>query len=225
MSETAAAESDPNHAPEALMLLATHCPHCPTMLTALADLVKQGVIASLEAVNLEKKPDVAKRLGVRTVPWVRIGWYELEGLHSKAELQKWAELAGTSEGDIAYFSEVLAAGQVNKVLAILKKHPELMTYMFDLLTDADAKINIRLGVGVVMEEYASSDGFAKYIPKLGEMTRHRDNRVRSDVCHYLSLTKNREAIPYVSALLEDESAEVREVARESLEDLNETDSH
>lgn len=221
MLETELAESDQNHVPEALMLLGTDCPHCPTVLTALAELVKQGVIASLEAINLEKKPDVAERLGVRTVPWVRIGWYELEGLHSKAELQKWAEVAGTSDGDIAYFSEVLAAGQVNKVLAILKKHPELMSYMFDLLTDADAKINIRLGVGVVMEEYASGDDFVKYIPKLGELTRHQDNRVRSDACHYLSLTENRDAIPYVVALLEDESAEVREVASESLEDLNE----
>jgi glutaredoxin len=215
--------SDTDHPSEALMLLGAHCPHCPTVLAALTDLVKQGVIASLEVINLEKKPDVAEQLGVRTVPWVRIGWYELEGLHSKAELQQWAELAGTGDGAIAYFSEVLAAGQVSKVLAILKKDPELMSYMFDLLEDADAKINIRRGVGVVMEEYAGEDAFAKYIPRLGELTRHQDDRVRSDACHYLSLTKNRDVIPYVAALLEDGSAEVREVAKESLEELNETD--
>ena len=83
--------------PEALMLLGTSCPHCPVVLDALSELVKQGVIASLEVVNLEKKPDIAEQLGVRTVPWVRIGWYELEGLHSRAELQYWAELFGTSE--------------------------------------------------------------------------------------------------------------------------------
>lgn len=211
--------SDTDHASEVLMLLGTHCPHCPGVLSALADLVKQGAIASLEVINLEKKPEFAEQLGVRTVPWVRIGWYELEGLHSKKELQQWAELAGSSEGAIAYFSEVLAAGQVNKVLSILKAHTELMPYMFDLLADADAKINIRLGVGVIMEEYAGAAEFTQYIPKLGELTQHQDARVRSDACHYLSLTDNKDAIPYIKVLLDDESVEVREVARESMEDL------
>ena len=212
--------SDPDPAPEVLMLLGTHCPHCPGVLTVLADFVKQGIISSLEVVNLEKKPGFAEQLGVRTVPWVRIGWYELEGLHSKKELQQWAELAGSSKGAIEYFSEVLAAGQVNKVLSILKTHAELMPYMFDLLADADAKINIRLGVGVIMEEYAGDAVFAQYIPKLGELTQHQDARVRSDACHYLSLTDNKAAIPYIKALLDDESAEVREVAEESMDDLN-----
>jgi glutaredoxin len=214
--------SDPDHAPEVLMLLGTHCPHCPSVLSVLTDFVKQGTIASLEVVNLERKPEFAEQLGVRTVPWVRIGWYELEGLHSKKELQQWAELAGSSEGAIAYFSEVLAVGQVNKVLSILKAHAELMPYMFNLLADADAKINIRLGIGVIMEEYAGDAEFTQYIPKLGELTQHQDARVRGDACHYLSLTDNRDAIPYIKALLDDESAEVREVAEESMNDLSST---
>ena len=187
-------------------------------------LVKQGILGSLEAVNLEKKPEIADRLGVRTVPWVRIDWFELEGLHSKAELQRWAEVAGTDEGAIAYFSEVFTSGHVNRVLAILRKHAELMPYMFDLLADADAKINIRLGVGVVMEEYAGEMEFAKYIPELGKLTSHQDPRVRSDACHYLSLTKNPAALPYINTLLGDSNDEVREVANESMEELSETSS-
>jgi len=207
------------YTPEVLLVTGTHCPHCPVVLSALKDLEKQDIIASLEVVNVEENPEFAERLNVRSVPWVRIGWYELEGLHSKKELRLWAELAGSSEGALAYFSEVLAAGQVNKVLSILKRHDALMSYMLDLLIDADAKINIRLGVGVVMEEYASAPAFAQYISRLGELSQHQDARVRSDACHYLSLTGNKEAIPYVQALLKDESAEVREVAEESLEDL------
>lgn len=223
MKETNAAESGTNKTPDALLLLGTHCPHCPGVLSTLADLVKQGVIASLEVVNLEKKPEVAERLGVRTVPWVRIGWYELEGLHSKAELQHWAEIADTREGAIAYFSEALAAGQVSKVLTILKKHPELVSYMFDLMADAEAKINIRLGVGVVMEEFAGEDEFAKYIPRLGELTHHKDDRVRCDACHYLSLTRNRDAALYIAALLADGNKEVRAVAKESMDEMNDQD--
>lgn len=211
--------SDAAHAPEVLLLTGTHCSHCPLVLSALTILDKQGIIASLEVVNVEEDPEFAERLGVKTVPWLRIGWYELEGLHSKNELQQWAELAGSKQGAIAYFSEALAAGQVNKVLSILNRHAELMPYIFDLLADADAKINIRLGVGVVMEEYAGDAVFAQYISRLGELSQHQDARVRSDACHYLSLTGNRQATPYMQALLEDDNAEVREVAEESLEDL------
>lgn len=223
MSESNFKQSDTNNVPEAVLLVGTYCQHCTAVLGALTELVKQGAVASLEVVNLDIKPEVAERLGVKTVPWTRIGWFELEGLHSKAELLQWAKVAGTNTGAIAYFSEVLAAGQVNKVLSIIKKQPGLISYMFDLLADADAKINIRLGVGVVMEECANDEAFAKYIPRLGELSKHEDARVRSDACHYLSLTNNREAIPYITALLDDMSNEVREVANESLEELNVVD--
>jgi hypothetical protein len=76
--------------PDALLLISTHCPHCPAMLAALADLVKQGTIGRLEAVNLEQCPEIGQALGVRSVPWLRIGRIELTGVHSKAELAEWA---------------------------------------------------------------------------------------------------------------------------------------
>ncbi len=59
------------------------------------------------------------------------------------------------------------------------------------------------------------------IPELGELTRHEDARVRSDACHYLSLTHDDSAKQYIVPLLDDEHDEVREVAEESLEVLNE----
>ena len=203
------------------MLLGTHCPHCPVVLNALAELVKQGVIASLEVVNLEQKPEIARQLGVRTVPWVRIGWYELEGLRSKAELQQWAQKAGSGEGALDYFSEVLAEGKVSRMLDILAHQHELMTHVIELLRDAEAKINVRLGVGVIMEEFAHRDWFVDYIDTLGELCGHDDARVRGDACHYLSLTNNARALPYVEALLDDSSDDVREVAAESLQELQE----
>ena len=58
-------------APDALLLISTHCPHCPAVLAALAELVKQGAIGRLEVVNLEQHPEVGQALGVRSVPWLR----------------------------------------------------------------------------------------------------------------------------------------------------------
>jgi len=212
------AENSPNP-PEALMLLGTHCPHCPAVLASLSELIKQGVISKLEVVNLEQRPEVAAELGVRSVPWVKIGPFELTGLHSKAELQSWAQKAGTEQGMAQYFEQLLGEGEVNRVLAMVAADHSLLHALIGLVSDADARINARLGAGVVMEEYEGTEELLALIPELAELTRHADARVRSDACHYLSLTRNASVIQYIEPLLADDHPEVREVAEESLAEL------
>ena len=202
------------------MLLGTHCPHCPSVLGSLAELVKQGVLARLEVVNLEQRPDIGRQLGVRSVPWVRIGPFEFSGLHSKAELQSWAEQAGTEQGMTNYFEQLLTEGEVKRVLEMIARDHALLHALIGLVSDADAKINARIGAGVVMEEYQGRPELLALIPELGELTRHEDARVRSDACHYLSLTHDASVKQYIEPLLDDAHEEVREVAEESLAELN-----
>jgi thioredoxin-like negative regulator of GroEL len=213
------AENSPTP-PEALMLLGTHCPHCPAVLASLSELVKQGVISKLEVVNLEQRPEIAAELGVRSVPWVKIGPFELTGLHSKAELQSWAQQAGTEQGMAQYFEQLLGEGEVNRVLAMVAADHSLLHALIGLVSDADARINARLGAGVVMEEYEGTEELLALIPELAELTRHADARVRSDACHYLSLTHDESVIQYIEPLLADDHHEVREVAEESLAGLS-----
>jgi hypothetical protein len=209
-----------NPPPEALMLLGTHCPHCPSVLGSLAELVKQGLIAKLEVVNLEQRPETGRELGVRSVPWVRIGPFEFSGLHSKAELQSWAEQAGTEQGMTKYFEQLLGDGEVRRVLGMISNDHGLLHALIGLVSDADARINARIGAGVVMEDYEGRPELLALIPELGELTRHADARVRSDACHYLSLTHDASVKQYIEPLLDDEDEEVREVAEESLAELN-----
>jgi len=206
--------------PDALMLLGTHCPHCPSVLGSLSELVKQGVISRLEVVNLEQRPEIGRELGARSVPWVKIGPFELAGLHSKAELQSWAEQAGSEVGMTKYIEQLLGEGEVKRVLEMIGNDHSLLHALIGLISDADAKINARLGAGVVMEEYEGEAELLALIPELGELTRHEDARVRSDACHYLSLTHDVSVKKYIEHLLDDEHEEVREVAEESLVALN-----
>jgi len=205
--------------PQALMLLGTLCPHCAAVLNSLSELIKQGVISQLEVVNLEQRPEIAQKLGVRSVPWVKIGQYELTGLHSLAELQAWAELAGSEQGMTRYFEQRLGEGEVKQVLEMIGKDPDLLHALIGLVRDADAKINARLGVGVIMEEYEGKAALQVLVAELGELTVHADARVRSDACHYLSLTHDASVGQYIEPLLDDDDAEVREVAEESLAEL------
>lgn len=213
MSEITRAE------PQVLMLVGTHCQHCAPVLTSLSELVKEGVIDSLEVINVEKKPEAASERGVQSVPWLRIGWFELEGVRTKTELKHWVENTATVEGVSEYYAEILAQGRVKQCLEFLEQHPETMVSVLQLMSDPDEKINVKLGIGVIMEEHAASAGFQKNIAQLTQYLNHDDSRVRQDACHYLSLTENAELIKTLEPLLKDSSEDVREEAADSIASL------
>lgn len=212
-------ENSESQAPDALMLLTTHCAHCPSVLSSLAELMKQGVLAKLEVINLEQRPEVARQLGVHSVPWVRIGPFELTGQRSLAEFRQWAQTSATHQGVRDYIETMLAEGEVERVLTMIAKDAGVMARVIELLDFADEKLNVRLGIGVIMEEYEGRSLLQEYIPQLGKLTQHADPRVRGDACHYLALTHSSNAREFVRKLLHDESADVREVAEESLPTL------
>ena len=238
-------------APDALLLISTHCPHCPAMLAALADLVKQGTIGRLEAVNLEQRPEVGQALGVRSVPWLRIGRIELAGVHGKAELAEWAAKADSEAGMADWFHALLKEGQLPRAQALIEADPALLAEVaargltlekillthghldhvgaavelrealgIPIVGNVEASLNVRLGAGVLLEEFAGSDTLRALLPRLGELSQHADARVRADACHYLGLTAGAAARPWLEARLGDEDTDVREIAAESLQAIS-----
>ena len=207
-------------APDALLLISTHCPHCPAMLAALAELVKQGTIGRLEAVNLEQHPEVGQALGVRSVPWLRLGRIELAGVHGKAELTGWAAKADSEEGLADWFHGLLKDGQLPKAQALIEADPTLLVAVLPIVGNVEASLNVRLGAGVLLENFAGSDTLRTLLPRLGELSQHVDARVRADACHYLGLTEDAAAGPWLEARVGDADADVREIAAESLERLS-----
>lgn len=204
-------------APDALLLLSTHCPHCPAVLAALADLLKRGVIGRLEAVNLEQRPEIGQALGVRSVPWTRIGRIELAGVHSKAELAEWAAKADSETGLADWFHLLLKEGRLSHAQALIEAEPELLAAVLPIVGNVDASLNVRLGAGVLLENFAGSDTLRALLPRLGELSQHVDARVRADACHYLGLTGDAAARQWLEARTSDEDADVREIAAESLQ--------
>jgi hypothetical protein len=207
-------------APDALLLISTHCPHCPAVLAALADLVKQGTIGRLEAVNLEQLPEVGQALGVRSVPWLRIGRIELAGQHGKAELAEWAAKADSEAGLADWFHLLLKEGQLPRAQAAIEADPGLLAAVLPIVGNVEASLNVRLGAGVLLESFAGSDTLRALLPRLGELSQHADARVRADACHYLGLTADAAAKPWLDARASDDDADVREIAAESLQALS-----
>jgi thioredoxin-like negative regulator of GroEL len=202
-----------------LMLMGKACSYCGPMMSVLTELMKAGEIAELRILDIQKHPQLASALGVRSVPWLQIGPFELSGNHSKKEISQWLQRASSREGMAAYFSEVLAEGNIDYARKLIQRSPDALYSLIDLMADADAKINVRLGVGVIIEELASSATFKAVLPLLTEYLSSSDSRVRGDACHYLSLTNDVAVIPQIEKLLSDESVEVREIAQDSLDEL------
>jgi thiol-disulfide isomerase/thioredoxin len=207
-------------APDALLLISTHCPHCPAMLASLAELLKQGTIGRLEAVNLEQHPEIGQALGVRSVPWLRLGRIELAGVHGKAELAEWAAKADSEAGVADWFHLLLKEGQLPKVQTTIDAEPGLLAAVLPIVGNVEASLNVRLGAGVLFEAFAGTRTLAALIPQLGTLSQHVDARVRADACHYLGLTGDAAARPWLGACTTDEDADVREIAAESLQAIS-----
>jgi HEAT repeat protein len=205
--------------PDALLLLGTRCPHCPSVLSALSAMVKAGVIGTFRAVNIEQRPDIAQELGVRSVPWVRIGPFELEGLRSETELRGWAGKAGTTAGLVDWLEELLSTGKITRALALVQSEPDALEALLQLFTNPATPLNIRIGISAIMEDLAGSERLRDLVGRLGELTRHEEARIRGDACHYLELAGDPAAVVYLKPRLDDPDTEVREVAREALQRL------
>ncbi|HYQ72522.1 MAG TPA: HEAT repeat domain-containing protein [Gammaproteobacteria bacterium] len=208
-----------NTPPDALMFLGTRCPHCPSVLNALATMLKAGVIGTLRAVNIEQHPEIAQETGVRGVPWVRIGTIELEGLRSEKELREWAAKAGTTAGLGAWLDELLSTGGIDRALALIRSDTDALDALLMLFADPETQLNTRIGISAIMEDLAGSGQLQGLTQRLGRLTRHREARIRGDACHYLGLAGDPAAVEYLRPCLQDPDAEVREVAEEALQAL------
>ena len=206
-------------APDALVCISGHCPNCPAVLNALAEMVKAGSLAELRVVNVEHRPETARGLGVRSVPWVRIGPFELTGLRSREELESWAARVGSESGLADWFHTLLKEGELATVLDAVRQAPERLAAVLPIVANPQASLNVRIGAGAVLEAFAGQPALRALVSRLAELSAHEDARVRADACHYLGLTGDPAVRPHLQARLEDTDAAVREIATESLVSL------
>jgi hypothetical protein len=203
--------------PDALLLIAPGCTHCPIVLDALARLVKDGEVGRLEVANIAAHPEDARAVGTRSVPWLRIGPFELEGAHSYGELKDWAAAASGRPDYGLYFSHLLQSRRLDRVVRSIEGSPGRLDDLIELIGSPETPMGVRIGVGAVLEDLEGSETIRRAVPQLQRLCLSQQAQVRADACHYLALTGDPAAAPTLRGLLDDEDAEVREIAREALE--------
>ena len=214
-------ETGEHCAPDASLVIATGCAHCQAVLVALANLVKEGAVGRLEVVNVTVRPEAARGLDIRSLPWLRLGRLEFTGLMRLEELRRWAEQADTEEGLQAYFLEQLATGQMPAVAAYVRSKPDAVVSLVRLLGDPSSEMQVRLGVDAILEELDDERVAAMAVQVLADLPLSGNARTRADACHALRLTRLPQAVAVLKECLADADGEVRETAEESLQALTE----
>jgi len=211
----------PRQAPSALLFTGSGCPHCATVLAGLTTLIKDGRLTRLEVVNLEADPGRARELGVHSVPWTRIGPFELVGALSPGELADWVEHAAEGNGWGAYYAHLLENRQLDEVARRIRDRPSTLTDLLNLLASDGTSMTTRIAVSAVIEELPGTPVLDEAIPELEQLTLSALAQTRADACHFLGLTGNRRALSAVRRLLSDEHPDVREIALDTLAVLGE----
>ncbi|MGA9666771.1 MAG: HEAT repeat domain-containing protein [Gallionella sp.] len=205
--------------PDALLFVAPGCPHCAAVLRGLNELVKQSLVAKLTIVDVADHPEQAKEYGVRAAPWLRLGPFTLTGAHSPAELRLWAGWASGEEGIAHYVEHLLKQGGYQQAKAFIDIDTDRLKPLLAIVANPGAKLEVRLGVSALLESHANSRSLQNLLPQLAELTRHADHRVRADACHLLGLTGSAAARAHVESCLDDVHEDVREIAKEAIEEL------
>ncbi|ROR32202.1 HEAT repeat domain-containing protein [Inmirania thermothiophila] len=215
-----ASSRHPTPPPTAELLVAPGCPHCAHMERLLTALQREGLIARLEVVDLARHPERAEALGLRGVPWLRLGPFELEGLHGPDALRRWIERTGTVEGHAEYVRSELAGGRLSLMERRVLQAPGRWTpALLHLLAREDLDLKVRLGLDALLEMLAREGLLEGWIEALAELARGEGPARRADAAHYLGLTGSPAAVGPVEALLEDPDPQVRDIAREARANL------
>jgi hypothetical protein len=205
--------------PEALLFVAPGCPHCPAVERGIHELKVQGLIGEVTVLDVTEHFEQAAEYGVRAAPWLRLGAFTLTGAHSVAELRQWALRARGEAGIARYVEHLLQQGSFPQAAAFVAADTRRLKPLLDVLADVASGVDVRLGVSAILERYAHSAALRELLPQLAALSTHADHRVRADVCFLLGLTGSVAARAYVSACLNDASEEVREIAKEALDEL------
>ena len=198
------------------MLMAPGCAHCPLVLEALGGLLKAGRLGRLEVVNVAAHPEDAVAAGTRSVPWTRIGPFELDGLYSPAELAEWAGHAAAGTGVAEYLAHLLEHRQLDRAVAVIRREPDALPALLGLAASLETPLGIRIGISAVIEELQGMAVLHDALPALAALAASPEPQVRADAAHFLGLGANQAARATLEALLDDPDPQVREIAAESL---------
>lgn len=110
-------------------------------------------------------------------------------------------------------------GFLENIIDMFKHDRSLFPLIAGLMTDE--RVRVRLGISALVETLARerSEGLAASITGIGELISNPNPTIRGDAAYLLGIIGNKETVPFLEAALIDENPDVREIAKEAIEDI------
>jgi hypothetical protein len=153
------------------------------------------------------------------VPWLQIGDYVLTGLQDMPALRQRIEWTRVKANLLGKFDQMLSNAQANDVVESIREDKSRFSTIVELLADPATILSSRIGIGVIMEEFAGTTLIQSHRLSLEKLLDAKEERIRADVAYYLELTESKDAIPALQQHVNDENADVREIIADSLASL------
>lgn len=204
---------------EALLFIAPGCTHCPSVMSHLSTLVKEGKIARLEIINIQLYPELAAAHNVRSVPWLKLSDYILTGSYSLAELRQWTRLSQSEEGLEQYIEQQLSDGELNKIITEIKNYPGWLSAIIKLLKNDDTSMQVRLGIDSIMEAMSGTEALQLQVDALVQISETVHPSRLADIIYYLGLSKSLHAIASIEKFLTHENPDIVDACNDAIEEI------
>jgi hypothetical protein len=116
-------------------------------------------------------------------------------------------------------AEYMENGCLDNIIDMFKYDKTLYDYIPGLMTDE--RLRVRIGTIALLETLKKEDAesIGKAIQPLIPLLKDEDPRIRGDVAYVLGLIGDRETIPVLEQLINNEDPNVGIIVREAIEDI------
>jgi HEAT repeat protein len=110
-------------------------------------------------------------------------------------------------------------GYLENIIDMFKHDSSLYTYVGELMTDE--RLRVRIGVSALIETLREEDpdNVSKAIPSLFPLLKNKDPIRRGDAAYILGMIGNKDAIPFLKEIENDEDENVRTIVKEAIEEI------
>jgi glutaredoxin len=205
-----------------VIYVSPQCTFCPGAVQQLLTLLTLNSNIRLTVVDVMHFPELAEKDNIQSVPTLiledKFRWTGTIQLNEIVEMMVNRDPSALGPASLEM---MLKEGKAGKLAEMMLMKAEIFPAFYELLIHT--KWPVRLGAMVVMEEIIekNSDLAVQTIKPLWLRFDEVDNRVKGDLVYILGQMAPMETTPLLESVLKGEyEAEVKEAAREALENLS-----
>jgi len=121
--------------------------------------------------------------------------------------------------------DYMEKGFLDNIIDMFKHDESLYPFITDMIRDE--RVRVRLGGTVLVEELARLDqrSLVRLIPILASHLTDKNPTVRGDSANLLGIIRHKDALPFLVSAQEDENANVREIVKEAIDEIESLTDH